>query len=917
MDVRIAELQQRLRKNRNLQQQQQQQQQHPQDQQQYSQQGITGQRGGSLNAKIGTNRPLSANIAAVEPYIKHGSNKDAVIDQHGNYNLSKQDPKYQTLPPNIKLLGLEGKRLDGGEPNGNMGMSMSGGEKGMDNGHLEKNNNTYPPPAHPYPPQSYQDGLQVDTGNTAGDVSGPGSPGKSGKDLLPKEVIHKVPDYKPSKGHTTAFNVMEEVLKKSEKGDGISSVQAPSSTSNAPRGVYGPSAYKPPSSLSNFTARPFGSTYSTAMLANRPSVISTLPTQSPTTTTSSVSSPGALFPKTSTPISGGHSQGSANAGNQDDMREIFITGAPMTSPSASFTGRSPLYTTATSGGPSGNLYPPLSVATTGVSGGPAGEVSPHGRQGEAGKQASHYQIASSRPQQPMQPQRASDPPSPPSSYHLPSSSLSSSSRLPSSQAPAISNKLNSSSSTSSGNFPGIASTTSSSNEGRPSAPGQISLSTSTKVTLSERHALGQNRDSSTNSGSNQGTNGSAYQPSQTIINSANSSNSGSTIQGPNHVSQGSFEEKHGKIPSSPTDRDSKKEITANSVSSALSVLMSGPTTTTATTRPFRYAPKSVIANTYMRKLGSNTLDEYRKTMNQIYKDFTPATATSTVPSTTTDSVSGIKDYSPDGSPVHRGIGEGDQNIVEGLRPSDLSPNSQHRPSSPRKTQEGYGSREEDGPPGSPSHLPPAYRGAPSSDIDAERLRYKPNAPKTLRRRLSSGESDDLARFLPSQQKQTISPPSEAETKSPEQPSNSGGPTSQNVVRVDTIQDSYNNNTPAYSDDLVVPPPYDTPHGDGEALPTNTPPQPATKENKPAVIRRKKTNLKTKGSVRSSRRVSFDPLALLLDASLEGELELVKRTAGEVSVTGNIVLASNFLVVYVLFQPLNNSTLANLSMNNFS
>ena len=31
----------------------------------------------------------------------------------------------------------------------------------------------------------------------------------------------------------------------------------------------------------------------------------------------------------------------------------------------------------------------------------------------------------------------------------------------------------------------------------------------------------------------------------------------------------------------------------------------------------------------------------------------------------------------------------------------------------------------------------------------------------------------------------------------------------------------------------------------------------------------------------SRRVSFDPLALLLDASLEGELELVVRTAGQV------------------------------------
>ncbi|XP_051153725.1 apoptosis-stimulating of p53 protein 2 [Leptopilina boulardi] len=50
-----------------------------------------------------------------------------------------------------------------------------------------------------------------------------------------------------------------------------------------------------------------------------------------------------------------------------------------------------------------------------------------------------------------------------------------------------------------------------------------------------------------------------------------------------------------------------------------------------------------------------------------------------------------------------------------------------------------------------------------------------------------------------------------------------------------------------------------------------------------VTKRKKGNLKiTIGKANLSRRVSFDPLALLLDASLEGELELVKKTAKEVS-----------------------------------
>lgn len=62
-----------------------------------------------------------------------------------------------------------------------------------------------------------------------------------------------------------------------------------------------------------------------------------------------------------------------------------------------------------------------------------------------------------------------------------------------------------------------------------------------------------------------------------------------------------------------------------------------------------------------------------------------------------------------------------------------------------------------------------------------------------------------------------------------------------------------------------------------------------KDNKPEpkvstenVVRRcKKGNLKQTGKTTLARRVSFDPLALLLDASLEGELELVKKTATQV------------------------------------
>ncbi|KAG8180504.1 hypothetical protein JTE90_007459 [Oedothorax gibbosus] len=59
-------------------------------------------------------------------------------------------------------------------------------------------------------------------------------------------------------------------------------------------------------------------------------------------------------------------------------------------------------------------------------------------------------------------------------------------------------------------------------------------------------------------------------------------------------------------------------------------------------------------------------------------------------------------------------------------------------------------------------------------------------------------------------------------------------------------------------------------------------EPDSEECHSAALRRiRKGNLKGENSSRSCRRVSFDPLALLLDAALEGELELVKKTAGEV------------------------------------
>lgn len=75
------------------------------------------------------------------------------------------------------------------------------------------------------------------------------------------------------------------------------------------------------------------------------------------------------------------------------------------------------------------------------------------------------------------------------------------------------------------------------------------------------------------------------------------------------------------------------------------------------------------------------------------------------------------------------------------------------------------------------------------------------------------------------------------------------------------------------------------------------------ECKNRLVVRKKGNLKESGgSIGHKRRVSFDPLALLLDASLEGELELVMRTAEQVSLFDSATLFDEYNYVegsYVL------------------
>jgi apoptosis-stimulating of p53 protein 1 len=70
--------------------------------------------------------------------------------------------------------------------------------------------------------------------------------------------------------------------------------------------------------------------------------------------------------------------------------------------------------------------------------------------------------------------------------------------------------------------------------------------------------------------------------------------------------------------------------------------------------------------------------------------------------------------------------------------------------------------------------------------------------------------------------------------------------------------------------------------DKSITPASTPVQDEIKPHvTDSVVKRKRNLIGDNAKAKLARRVSFDPLALLLDASLEGELELVRKTAMQV------------------------------------
>ncbi|XP_039732471.1 apoptosis-stimulating of p53 protein 1 isoform X2 [Pteropus medius] len=97
--------------------------------------------------------------------------------------------------------------------------------------------------------------------------------------------------------------------------------------------------------------------------------------------------------------------------------------------------------------------------------------------------------------------------------------------------------------------------------------------------------------------------------------------------------------------------------------------------------------------------------------------------------------------------------------------------------------------------------------------------------------------------------------------------------------VEPAEDDNNNVATAPATQHVPSPGAEAPSPGGERVPSSLPPVAPP----PASLTSKRTNLKKPDSERTGRglRVRFNPLALLLDASLEGEFDLVQRVIYEV------------------------------------
>ena len=720
-------------------------------------------------------RSVSTNIAAVEPYIQRipqEEKKQSDIIKLGDdaFQLGKQDPKYRTLPYNIKFPGSDGL------------------------------------------PEGKQDICELPLKNS-GDMQGNSLETKSG----------------------------EQPIRVS--GPSVLSMST-SSVNNTYRNIG--------RVTSHFAPKPYGS-YHTPVTNDGRSKLVTGTTDSPSVIyTGNETSPGC--PLTSTPVIPANGPYLKSGINHNNNNEIFITGAPTVPSTKDTTSLRPSSQLASSASASQVLNVNPSQA---LPGGNKDSPSPQGAQDSRGSNHSASQIMSNRAKSTVQHAQELQPPSPASSSssgHQGSSMGSSDAAVP----PQVNLKNPYSQARERTMPPSLPATSSGAVHSSASHRNNGSTSYASSTTVADARPSSQQQQQqqqqrrtpyridepprmppSSQPSSQMGRNGSGLLPTRNGINSAMAP----PVIVPSTTSG------HTALMSQSQRKDNEVDTSPPSVNTAISVLKAPPTTSSIARPSYHYAPKSVIANTYMTHKGTTALSQYRKTQTPGEED---------------------KDNALD-SPNSKV-----QPMTSGLSPlkadHSISParGAHHyyyrRPHSPPATPEGGEGCDR------PGTCPPPYPGVPPYMMDPH---YKPNAPRPLRRRWSITEMDEHPKTTPShKQYRAVSNDDEPPQPAPPPP---------DIIRVDhVIPGSFSGGSTTLQDTMKA-----TAESSSGGTPSpseksgqETKKSEATKESVPVAIRRKKSNLKGK-ELKSSRRVSFDPLALLLDASLEGELELVKVTARQV------------------------------------
>lgn len=263
---------------------------------------------------------------------------------------------------------------------------------------------------------------------------------------------------------------------------------------------------------------------------------------------------------------------------------------------------------------------------------------------------------------------------------------------------------------------------------------------------------------------------------------------------------------------------------------------------------YKYASKNVIANTYMGKLGPEALKKYQQNVNLLYANKMGSAKTNT----------SREDKSPSDTNHQQ---PPSPNSSQSLSPPSSTTSESSTLSPPRGSKSGS-------PPTSPQY----------PDIASDKVSHNRHTHKNIRRRHSDSDNEDITKLL---HKYVDRYKSQAHSGHQD-----GGSDGRHIAGYDTqatsFQDQIPENVPVDGMGNLID--VSDKGKASDSSDSSKSPSPTSVQLVPSdqPVVKKKTNLKNRNAKKSGNRVSFDPLALLLDASLEGELELVQRCASQVS-----------------------------------